>query len=135
MNYVPQRCLCHRQPSDSLGTCTCAHMPVFLWAVYGIRASNEAWSPISESGREINRHGLVWSLAPLSGRWELSGPILVSCPRTASATDKGHLGAAEHTWDGLQRTFMQKTQLELDLPDWDAAPLSRQGLQRNVQQW
>lgn len=136
MNNVPQRCLCHRQPSfDPLGTCTCAHMPVFLWAAYGISTSNEAWSPIWETGREINIIDLVWSLAPLSRRWGLFGPALVSCPRTGSATGKGHSWADEHMWDSLQRTFKQKTQLEWDLPDWDAAPLWREGLQRNIQQW
>ena len=29
----------------------------------------------------------------------------------------------------LQRTFTQKAPLELDLPDWDAGPLQRLGLE------
>lgn len=40
-----------------------------------------------------------------------------------------------HGTVSLQKIFVQKAQLELDLPDWDAAPLQRLGLERNVQQW
>lgn len=40
-----------------------------------------------------------------------------------------------HGTVSLQKIFVQKAQLELDLPDWDAAPLQRLGLERSVQQW
>lgn len=64
------------------------------------------------------------------------GPVLVLCPRAGTATDEGTPGQmCTHGTVSVQGTFMQKAQLELNLPDWDAAPLQRLARERKVQQW
>lgn len=120
MNHVPQRPLGHRQPSsDPLGTCTCAHMPVLLWAAHGISTSNEAWSPIWETGREkkvmvwfgVWHHCqgdggclvLSWFLASGLGVLQMKGtPGQMGTHRTVS---RGH-SCRKHSWNQTCLTGM-----------------------------
>lgn len=132
MNHVPQRPLGHRQPSsDPLGTCTCAHMPVLLWAAHGISTSNEAWSPIWETGRE--KKVMVWF-----GVWhhcQGDGGCLVLSWFLASGLYyrwRALLGRCAHIGQSPEDIHAENT--AGIRPDWDAAPLRRLGLQRNIQQ-
>lgn len=104
MDHVP---LGHRQHSDPLGTCTCAHMLVFLWAAYGTMKPGLQFEKQAEKkkkagfglefGTTVKEMGVVWSCPSFVPQdWECyrRQSLLGRCAHTGQSPEDIH---AENT--------------------------------------